>query len=370
MPIRYLNMSGGSRRLYETVFAGSHDASITSGSSYAQTQDLNITGQADAGVRLFDLRILARKEGDAVKLVGYHGSPGGKETVNADSPFIANKQHTLQTNKKISGEFGLSLGRMLKQAKKFVESTDEFLIFKFDKCTNYPLIAEHCVELLGNAIYKPIGTEFGKLQLDDLRQKVVCVFPFKELGNVGGYTDADGILGFKSLKGEKNSVGTYDPNFPGLQYYGKGGTKAWKFYQTNKMKLKDNEGIQEKMLLAMGAVEDDFAANVLGMMYWTSTGSLSSIRERNENTMWGASGVRRMGELWREGLEASIATQLQRDEIRFMKHGGVKRLKAYFPNIVMIDFADLTKGQAIYDLNTAADQRLISAYQTWKKARQ
>ena len=54
------------------------------------------------------------------------------------------------------------------------------------------------------------------------------------------------------------------------------------------MKLKDNEGIQEKMLLAMGAVEDDFAANVLGMMYWTSTGSVSSIRERNENMMWGA----------------------------------------------------------------------------------
>lgn len=75
-----------------------------------------------------------------------------------------------------------------------------------------------------------------------------------------------------------------------------------------------------------------------------------------------------MGELWREGLKASIDTQLQREEIRTMAHGGVKRLKAYLPNIVMIDFADLTKGQAIYDLNTAADQQLISAYQNWKKA--
>ena len=53
-----------------------------------------------------------------------------------------------------------------------------------------------------------------------------------------------------------------------------------------------------------------------------------------------------------------------------MKHGGVTRLKAYFPNIVMIDFADLTKGQAIYDLNTAPDQRLVSAYKDWKKAHQ
>jgi len=369
MPVRYLNL-GGSRRLYETVFAGSHDASITSGSSYAQTQDLDIAGQADAGVRLFDLRILARKEGDTVKLVGYHGSPGGKETVNVKSPFKTDTQLTLKTNKKISGEFGLGLGRMLKQARKFVEATGEFLIFKFDKCTNYPLIAEFCVELLGDAIYKPIGKEFGKLKLDDLRQKVVCVFNHKELGNMGDYTEADGILGFRSLKGEKNSVGKYDPNFPGLQYYGKGGTNPFKFYQTNKMKLKDNQGIQEKMLLTMGAVEDDFAANVLGMMYWTSTGSVSSIRERNENMMWGASGVRRMGELWREGLEASITTQLQRDEIRFMKHGGVKRLKAYFPNIVMIDFADTDKCQAIYDLNTVADQRLITAYKTWKKTRQ
>ena len=367
MSIRYLSL-GGSRRLYETVFAGSHDASITSGSSYAQTQDLDITGQADAGVRLFDLRILAHKEGNTVKLVGYHGSPGGKETVTVKSSFKDDTKHTIETSKKITGEFGLSLGRMLKQARKFVEATDEFLIFKFDKCTNYPLVAEYCVELLSDAIYKPIGKEFGKLTLDDLRQKVVCVFNHKELGNMGDYTEADGILGFKSLKGEKNSVGTYDPTFPGLQYYGKGGTNPLKFYQTNKMKLNDNQGIQKKMLLAMGAVEDDFAANVLGMMYWTSTGSVSSIRDRNENMMWGASGVRRMGELWREGLKASIDTQLQRDEIRTMAHGGVKRLKAYFPNIVMIDFADAGKCQAIYDLNTAADDRLVAAYQKWKKA--
>jgi len=369
MPILYRNL-GGSRRLYEIVFAGSHDASITTGASYAQTQDLDIAGQADAGVRLFDLRILARKKGDAINLVGYHGSPGGKETVTAPTRFNANAQIQVKTNKKISGEFGLGLHSMLTQAKSFVESTNEFLILKFDKSTNYPVIAEFCVETLGSAIYKPIGKEFSKLTLDELAQKVVCVFNHKELGNMGNYTEADGILGFRSLKGKDNAVGAYDPNFSGLQYYGKGGTEAWKIYQTNKMKRKDNQGIQEGMLLAMAAVEDNFAANVLGMMYWTSTGSLSSIRERNENTMWGASGVRRMGELWREGLEASIATQLQRDEVRYMKHGGVKRLKAYFPNIVMIDFADSTKCQAIFDLNTAADQRLVAAYQTWKKSRQ
>lgn len=365
MPILYRNL-GGSRRLNEIVFAGSHDASITFGSSYAQTQDLDIAGQADAGVRLFDLRILARRDGDSVKMVGYHGSPGGKGTHNVTSPFDANRQHTLQTNKSISGEFGQGLGRMLRQAKTFVENTDEFLIFKFDKCTNYPLIAEYCVELLGNRIYTPIGRDFSRLTLDELRQKVVCVFNHKELANIPAYTEANGILGFKSLRGDKNSVGTYDQNFSGLQYYGKGGTNAKKVYQTNKMKRADNEGIQEKRLMAMGAIEDDFAANVLGMMYWTSTGSLSSIRERNEITMWGATGVRRMGELWRQGLEASIETQLKRDQVRYMKHGGIKRLKAYFPNIIMIDFADEDKCQSIYDLNTAADQRLIDAYNRWR----
>ena len=366
MPIRYMNLSGGGRRLQETVFAGSHDASITDGSSYAQTQDLEIWDQADQGVRLFDLRILARREGKTIELVGYHGSAGGKKSVTAPSPFKQGTRHNVETVKKISGEFGLSLAGMLKDAKDFVEKTGEFLIFKFDKCTNYPVIAEYCVEILGDNIYKPIDKEFSKLTLNDLSKKVVCVFNHKELKNMGPYCEADGILGFKSLKGEKNSVGNYDADFRGLQYYGKGGTNPFKLYQTNKMKRNDNEGKQKKMLTAMGAVEDDFAANVLGMMYWTSTGSVSSIRERNEITMWSKTGVRRMGELWREGLEASISTQLQRDEIRYRKHGGVKRLKAYFPNFIMIDFAELGKCQAIYDLNMAADQRLVEAYKTWK----
>ena len=367
MPIRYLQSLGGSRRLRETVFAGSHDASITSGASYAKTQELDITGQADAGVRLFDLRIAAHKEGSTIKMVGYHGSPGGKESTKVHDPFKQGTKHTIETHTKISGQFGMELGKMLKQAKKFVEATDEFLIFKFDKCNNYPLIAEYCIEILGNAIYKPIGKEFSKLTLDDLKKKVVCVFNHKELNKMGGYTAADGILGFKSLKGEKDSIGTYDPTFPGLQYYGKGGTAPWKVYQSNKMKLSDNEGIQKKMLMTMGRVEDDYAANVLGMMYWTSTGSLSSIRDRNEETMWGETGIRRMGELWRQGLEKSIETQMSRDQIRTMSHGGVKRMKAYFPNIIMIDFADETKGQTIFDLNHAADEKLIAAYKKWKK---
>lgn len=368
MPIRYKDL-GPNRRLNEIVFAGSHDASITSGSAHAKTQSRDIAGQADAGVRLFDLRILARSEGNhQTRLVGYHGSAKWKSKKDGTSAVTGNQHTDIKTAKYILGEFGLGLRDMLQQARAFVESTGEFLIFKFDKCTNYPLIAEFCVETLGGSIYTPIGKEFSKLTLTDLTGKVACVFKADVLGEMGQYGEADGILGFKSLKSD-DGVGTYDPAFSGLQYFGKGGTNPLKIYQTNKMKRADNEGIQRGMLETMAAQEDDFAANVLGMMYWTSTGSLSSIHERNEHTMWGASGVRRMGELWRQGLEASVATQLGRDHVRTMKHGGVKRLKAYFPNIVMIDFADSDKCQTIYDLNTAADQRLVAAYRSWKDAR-
>jgi len=379
MPINYRDL-GGSRRLQETVFAGSHDASITQGDACAQTQDLDIAGQANAGVRLFDLRIAAKRDGENVKMVGYHGSPGGGKTVFETSKW--GTIHEMETHKKITGEFGLGLHRMLKQAKKFVRDTNEFLIFKFDKCTNYPAIAEMCVSVLGDNIYTPIGKEFSKLTLDDLQQKVVCVFKDKEREAMGqGYGDDQGILGFRSLKGEKNSMGTYDASFPGLQYYGKGGTNPFKMYQTNKMKRADNEGIQREMLLAMANQVNVDAPNVLGMMYWTSTGSLSSIRERNEITMWSETGVRRMGELWREGLHASIANQLLRDQVRYNRgfkikkeddvteYTAVKRLKAYFPNIIMIDFADTAKCESIFDLNRVADSKLTKAYSKWRKAR-
>jgi hypothetical protein len=367
MSILYRNL-GGSKRLQEIVFAGSHDASITSGSSYAQTQDLDIAGQAEAGVRLFDLRILARKFKDGgASLVGYHGSGGGKSTSQLASTHTG-KTHDVKTNSRITGEFGEKLSKMLKQAKDFVERTDEFLIFKFDKCTNYDLVAEYCVKLLGTAIYKPAGKEFSKLSLDDLKKKVVCVFNNSALSEIKNFDSKDGILGFKSLRGEKNSVGTYDPGYPGLQYYGKGGTKVSKIFSSNTDKMKENESTQKKMLLAMARQQDDLAANVLGMMYWTSTGVITSIRTRND-VMWNGTGVDRMAELWNQGLESSISTQLQRDKIKVLEYGGVRRVKAYFPNIVMIDFADPGKCQSIYALNTTVDRKLAEAYDKYTKAK-
>ena len=50
---------GASKQLNEIVVAGSHDAGITSGGTNVKTQALDIGEQAQAGVRVFDLRIAA-----------------------------------------------------------------------------------------------------------------------------------------------------------------------------------------------------------------------------------------------------------------------------------------------------------------------
>lgn len=367
---RYMTKLGESKRISEIVFAGSHDASITGGSSSAQTQSMDIALQAKAGVRLFDLRIAAKRHDDgSASLVGYHGSAFGDKKLDIKSQVSGGTHDKLKTSNKILGEFGLKLSDMLRDAKVFVETSGEFLIFKFDKCTNYKLIAEYCVTILGNNIYKAAdNAEFSKLTLGDLSKKVVCVFSEKGLPEMAPYTHRQGILGFKSLRGEKNSVGRYDSTYTGLQYYGKGGTAAWKIWKSDSAKMKENEDKQRKMLLAMARQEDDWAADVLGMMYWTSTGSVSSIADRNKQ-MWGDSGVSRMHELWSQGLEASISTQVERDRIKALEYGGKLRMKAYFPNIVMIDFADPGKCKSIIELNDVVDYRLAKAYDKYVKAR-
>jgi hypothetical protein len=45
------------RQLNQIVVVGSHDAGITEGGKNVQTQSRNILEQAQAGVRVFDLRI-------------------------------------------------------------------------------------------------------------------------------------------------------------------------------------------------------------------------------------------------------------------------------------------------------------------------
>lgn len=368
MPVRYYTL-GANRRLSEIVFAGAHDASITGGGQNAQTQGLDIAKQAEAGVRIFDLRILARtrgESGNAAQLVGYHGAPA-KKTKTQTMVATNQQRNIVVANKMKTGTFGMALTTMLRQATEFVSSTNEFLIFKFDKCTNYQLIAEYCVQYLGTAIYDNGGT-IGRKTLDELKNKVVCIFPDKGIQQIQGLGAGDGILGWKNLNGKegpwynkKSVVKPYAVNFDGLQYYGKGGTDPMKFWKGSNKKMKENEAKQGKLAKRMGTNESVYSPDVLGMMYWTTTGLLESISNRNDK-MWNLTGINRMSELWKSGLEQSIGMQLQQDQIFVRNHGGVRRLKAHFPNIIMIDFADDDKCEPIFSLNEAKDTMLAKAY--------
>jgi hypothetical protein len=68
MPKIMYSKLGEDKKLNQIVMAGSHDAGITKGGANAQTQDLDIGGQALAGIRFFDLRVAAFAKGR-----GYHG---------------------------------------------------------------------------------------------------------------------------------------------------------------------------------------------------------------------------------------------------------------------------------------------------------
>lgn len=375
MPIRYSDL-GGDRRISSIVFAGSHDASITSGKWNAKTQDKDIKGQLNCGVRIFDLRIIGRTRGDGGSLVGYHGSKGKTKTMSVHNAHTGKNYADQKYRKSMNlGTFGMKLSDMLEQAQEFVDRTNEFAIFKFDKCENYEMIADYCISILGRNIFTSrANREFGKVTLDELGKKVVCVFPDDACAQIarGGLGPQHGILGFRSLKGADGAPKPYDGTYPGLQYIGKGGTKLVGNHRKS-TKIKENIDKQRDIMMQMAQSGTDDPANVLGMMYWTTTGLAGSIKSRNKQ-MWNKVNVKRMQDLWTGGLEAAIETQMQRDHIKTMRysksgandHAYSTRMKAFFPNIVMIDFADEGKCQTIYELNHVAYRHLRDAWKTMR----
>lgn len=366
MEINYFGL-GPQRRLHEIIFAGSHDAAITSGKKNAQTQDLNIYQQAKVGVRFFDLRILAVGDEHGASLVAYHGKAKKAKTQRMFSDHTQEKHNMKVSPGMKLGTTGLKLSTMLNEAKRFVTepvTKNEFLILKFDKCSNWKLIAETCVAILGDNIYKKnTATEFSKLTLQDLAGKVVCFFNDKALQETTDLTlgPQDGILGFRSLKPNTGPGSAYKANYPGLQYCGKGGTNPFAVWKSKHKKKKENISKQYKIMLEMACANEINSPNVLGMMYWTATGLSSSIRNRNDY-LWNQTGVHNMQALWRSGLEASIGHQLEKERIKCLEWGGKMRMKAFFPNIIMIDFASYDKCKTIYSLNAVKDNLLAAAY--------
>jgi len=337
---------GKNRQLNQIVVAGTHDAGITGGGKGVQTQTLNILQQAMVGVRFFDVRIAAAVTSQThasgrpvAELRAFHADD--KVVFKFDRKVMLKGQESpvkLQQSKLAAGAFGLGLTDMLQQARNFVHSDigrTEFLILKFDKCTNWGLIAEACRHTLGLALYTD-GGNLNTTTLDKLCGKVVVLFSGKGLAEIGG--PGNGILGFANLSADGVN---YIADFQGLQYYGKGGTSPFKPFS----KIKQNIKKQSKLVLGANQLGNP---EVVGMMYWTTTGLRESIRKRDDG-MWDSPNVLKMKALWGQGLGDFVKGQGGPLPNNAMAAGQQRR--KYFPNIVMIDFADDTKCQRIRDLN-------------------
>ncbi len=341
---------GSQKRLNEIVMVGSHDAAITSGASNVQTQSLNIAEQAAAGVRIFDIRItggIVGKVGVDNKPIGqlaaFHGSGIGTKGVKS---VVENRsgQHAQMKVKPMTGvmgAYGETLSAILKQSREFVtKNSTEFLILKFDKCDNWQLIAEACIDLLGDKIYLGGGNVNTKT-LQQLAGSVIVVFGPDAWKTLSPTFVSKGILKFKSLYSKSGTPGVYDPNFPGIQYIGKGGTDVvpWKkgFYRFFKGKMKENIKKQIKIMSQGPAVDPD----VLGMMYWTTTGATASIKKRNA-FLWNDKNQEKLVELWETRMPPSVDPT---------DPSAAPVLKTFMPNFVMVDFADATKCEKIFDLN-------------------
>ncbi|MBS0453301.1 MAG: hypothetical protein JSS14_18570 [Proteobacteria bacterium] len=383
MTIKYSNL-GADRQLNEIVMAGSHDAAITSGPTNAQTQSLDILGQAQAGVRFFDIRVAAQT------VPG--GGPGGKEAqLRAfHAPGLNNDTKTRQLKdlggqsvaierSKLKGEgmgaaWGMGLTQILQDAKKFVESAEfsgEFLILKFDKCTNWGLIADTCRSVLGNKIYSG-GGNLNTKSLADLAGKVVVGFMS------GGYSELKlpaQRVGITHIKNLYKPPAGYDGNFDGLQYWGAGGTKLnnsghdakiEENIRTQKGILKKAAvGIADKKVPLRNKVKTPGCSaadpNAVGMMYWTTTGVFKNIKERNDK-MWDKQHLGGMDTIWRSGFKDYIDNALPGNvDACSFSSGGM--LKLFMPNIVMIDFADPEKCDHIYGLNVVAAAELVKICQ-------
>jgi len=240
------------KKLNEVVLLGSHDAGITKGNSNTKTQDGGIYYQAIRGARFFDVRIAAffDRSGNAT-LSSYH------DETKAKLPGFATKHTGMTVHTTVLGKEGETLHSILAEAKDFVDyMPHEFLMLKFDKSENWSHIRDACYATLGNRIYKPTtldngGANINERTLDELKGRVIVLFDEEGYNNVN-QPWAQGILKWKNLnkKSEKTAAG-YDEQFPGLQYYGKGGVS--RPASGDEAKIQKNFDEQVLLMKGMGA---------------------------------------------------------------------------------------------------------------------
>ncbi len=325
--IRYMEL-GADKKLNSIVMAGSHDAAVTAGSWNAKTQNLDIFDQAVAGIRIFDIRITGAVVGKSVELKAYHGQ-GGKSDKQMWDP-TARKMVDVKVKSMTLGTYGSSLTSILNDAYNFVRiHTSEFIILKFDKCDNWPQIAEACVRLLDDKLCD-VYDNLNERTLDDLKGKVIVLFSQKGLQALGANTH--GIMAFDNLADSGNN---FNNDHKGIQYFGKGGTGL--LDKRTGAKVADNIKKQTE-LMQRGSQTDP---KIMGMMYWTATGIVGNIRRRN-NDLWSESNQKKMIEMWAQRLPGNAD---------MTGYSTSPLLKRFLPNFVMIDFADSAKCKKIYELN-------------------
>lgn len=345
--IQYYQL-GSQKKLNEIVMIGSHDAAITKGAKNVQTQSLNIAVQAVAGVRIFDIRItgaVVGKGGASDTKIGqlqaFHGTGIGTKGVKhvIDARTLNQGKMKIAPMTGFMGSYGETLSGILNQARDFVTAhSSEFLILKFDKCSNWQLIAEACIDLLRDKIYSA-GGNINTKTLQELAGYVVVVFGPEAWTTISHTFVSKGILGFRNLYSSGGTPKGYDPKYDGIQYVGKGGTDIKKKgnFRTFAGKMKENTKKQGK-IMDQGVVSDP---NVLGMMYWTTTGWFTNIKKRN-NFLWNEKNQEKLVELWESRVPSSVnPTAVSAAPV----------LKTFMPNFVMVDFADGAKCSKIFDLN-------------------
>lgn len=200
-------------RLNQIVMPGSHDAGMSLGSSYAQTQDLDISAQLQNGARWFDLRFFI-KNGDART---YHGS------------FLKRVQNRgWDTMITTAGE---SYDDIIQSVIEFLSwNPDEFLFLRFSKCApkfwetlkkdvHFQFIEDGVHE--GKLLFN-LNTNLIDATVNDLRGK--CIFLIED--ECFGDYDLTNNNGFHELKktncekkGKNRQEGQSDVDSP-LHYCG------------------------------------------------------------------------------------------------------------------------------------------------------
>jgi hypothetical protein len=336
MPVTYYDL-GPNKRLCDIVIAGSHDAGITGGAGHVKTQKRNIGEQAFAGVRVFDLRMTSKGILHP-ELKTYHG-------------FIAREPDT----KSFFGASGEVLDDVLRQAHHYVTTgaPTEFLILKFDKCSGWSKIAQQCVTILGNRLFTG-NVNLNTQTLDQLKRHVIVLFTksgMKEVHKTHG--PQNGIYPIRKVPEDE----PYDANFFGLQYCGKGGTGT---DNADNFAYKVQQNITTQTARFNQGLGNGGDPDVLGMVYWTTTGKFGNIRDR-DRFMWKHQRRSQLKQMFQDFVAGSIQDRIAR-LVDPTNHAFGTVLKVYMPNIVMIDFANDTKCRRIKALNTLASTEITNKF--------